>query len=121
MSVDATTPRVGRVTDENLAAEAARRRAALGFSVRKMAEQTGVHRDSIGRIERGDDTLDRFTVDRYLSALDRLEGRLGMDNPDHVINVIELADGTKVTFTGTSASVADAAAAFLANRDNRDD
>ena len=117
MSAVDDASRVSQVNDETLGQKVSGRRADMGFSVRRMAEETGVSRESIAKIERDDPSLDEFTVDRYLSALDRIEKRLGMQNPDHMVNVIELPDGTKVTFTGTSVQVADAAAAFLAHRD----
>lgn len=107
---------IGQMVDPSRAQACIHRRTSLGFSVRKMADETGVSRESITKIERGDPSVDQFTIDRYLSALDRMENRLGVTDPEHVVNLIELPDGTKVTFTGTSANVAASAAAFLANR-----
>lgn len=108
------------VTNETVGQEIARRRAALNMSVRQLHEASGVHRNTLGKIERDDPTVEPFTVERVRQALERLEHRYGVDAPDSVIQVleIELPDGTKakVTYTGTPENVAEAAARFLAKR-----
>lgn len=105
------------VDDQSVGQQIKQRRTNLDYSLRRMAAETGIHRDTLTKVEADDPTVDDFSVDRYLSALDRIERRLGVDNPDHVVNVIELPDGTRVTFTGTPLGVAEAATEFLRSRE----
>lgn len=109
--------RVTRVTDELAGARIKSRRLALGLSLRAMAEESGVHRTTLTRIESGAPGVEEHSMSRVLATLDRLEHRYGLDDPSHTVSVIELPDGSRVTFTGSPDGVAEAAARFLASRD----
>lgn len=105
-----------RVADETVGQQVTRRRQALGLSGRELHEKSGVHRNTIAKIEKDDPTVEEFTVARLLQALDRLEHRYGVDQPDRVVSRVRLPDGTEVFFEGDAAGVAEAAEAFLAKR-----
>src|SRR3712207_4453156 len=93
-----------------------RRRKVLRLSGPQLADEIGVHRNTIGRIERDEPNVDHDTIEAVLVGLERLEKRWGADRPDDVVQVIELPDGTKATFTGSVDNVAELVARFLANR-----
>lgn len=95
---------VAAVPDETVGEQVKRRRIALGLSLRQLEDEAGVNRARLSAIERGDAKVREITTSRVLSTLDRLERRYGMDDPEEVVNVleVELADGRKVraTFSG---------------------
>lgn len=109
------------VTDETRGQQFANRREALRMSVRQLHEATGIARGTIAKIEHDDPSVEDFTVERLARELDRLERRHGIENPDQVLQVVELPDGTRVTHTGSPAGVAEAAARFLAERAGQPD
>lgn len=117
-----TLDRVASEADENetVGQQVRRRREALPMSGRELSAASGVHRNTIAKIEKDDPSVEEFTVARLLAALDRLEHRYATDDPDMVVQVmeIELPDGrrVRVTHTGTAANVAEAAMQFLRER-----
>lgn len=92
------------VPDETVGAQVKRRRTALHMSLRQLAEEANVDRARITALENGAENVREITTSRILATLSRLEKRYGVDDPDEVVNVleVELADGRKVraTFTG---------------------
>lgn len=96
---------VAVVPDESLGEQVKRRRMALGLSLRQLEDEAGVGRARLAAIEKGDDKVREITTSRVLSTLDRLEHRYGVDDPDAVVNVleVEMPDGRKVraTFQGS--------------------
>lgn len=112
--------RVAPVTDETTGGAVVRRRTALGLSVRRLQEESGVHRNTIAKIERDDASVEEFTVARVIAALDRLERRYSTDDPNYIVSRIELPDGSKLFFEGTPGDVGEAVAKYLAERDSSD-
>lgn len=110
------TSTLARVRDETVGQQVARRRDALGMSVRALQEATGVHRNTIGKIEKDDPSVEEFTIARLIQGLEKLERRYGMDDPERTVSRIRLPDGTEVYFEGSPDGVAEAAEAFLAKR-----
>lgn len=87
----------------------------MGISARSLAEQAGVDRESVKSARQGRARPATFGV--LEATLDRLEHEMGPDDPEPLVSVIELPDGTRVTFQGGSpAEVAQAAVDFLAAR-----
>lgn len=121
MSHAEATLTVGRVTNESVGTRARHRRDALGLSLRRAAEQTGVSRPTIVKIEEDDPTADDLSVSRLMAAYARLERRYGMDAPEEVVNMLEvdLGDGriARSTFTGTPEGVAEATARLIRELD----
>lgn len=107
---------VTRVTEESTGHHVRRRREALGKSVRQLAEDSGVHRNTIGKIEADDPSVEDFTVQRLLRALDRLEHRYSTHDPERVLSRVTLPDGTTAVFEGSPDGVAEALAKFLESR-----
>lgn len=107
---------LARVANETVGQQVARRRTALKLSVRELHERSGVHRNTIAKIEKDDPSVEEFTTARLLQALDRLEHRWGTNDPDRIVSRIRLSDGTEVFFEGDATGVAQAAEAFLAKR-----
>lgn len=106
------TVSVASVPDETLGERVRRRRMALGYSLRQLGTEAGVDRVRISSIEKGEQVTE-LVLSRVLTTLDRLERFHGVDDPDEVVNVLELPDGTRVTFTGSPEGVAEAAENFL--------
>ncbi len=76
LAIDSETP---------VGAQIAARRAALGMTVKGLAELAGVHRDTISAIEAGGGQTPRpATVGAIMRALDRFEEEVGVDLPDGV-------------------------------------
>lgn len=87
----------------------------MGISARDLAQQAGVDRESVKSAREGRARPATFGI--LEATLGRLEREMGADEPDPLVSVIELADGTRVTFRGgTPEAVAQAAADFLAKR-----
>lgn len=118
MSQVLVTPKVGHVETESTGELARARREALGLSKRRAAQATGVSRPTIDKVEDDDPTADELSVSRLMAAYARLENR--DPEPVEIVNVIELEDGTRVTFTGSPDGVAEAAARFIAEHRGRE-
>lgn len=112
MSATMAATRVSGVADDESAGrEIQRRRMRLGMYVTDLAKESGVNRNTIAAIEKGEvDSRDR-TVGKLLSTLDRLEGDMARDFPDAVTEAAEAAESVgdeldlvEVRVTGPSSS-----------------
>lgn len=91
---------VAGVAEETTGERVRRRRMTLGLSLRQLAAEAGVDRVRISKMEK-DEPVSELVAGRVLATLDRLDRFHGVDNPDEVVNVIEvdLADGRTVRAT----------------------
>lgn len=107
---------VGLMDEAPRALRLIQRMDRMGISARSLAEQAGVDRESVKSARQGRARPATFGV--LEATLDRLEYEMGPDEPaEPMVSVIELPDGTRVTFQGGSPSeVAQAAVDFLAAR-----
>lgn len=58
------------------------RRVRMGLSVRQLAEQAGVDRGRLAKLEAGDPNVRETTIGKIDGALARLEQEFGMNDPD---------------------------------------
>lgn len=72
-------PRLSRV-DQDAGARIGRRRSKLGMTLKGLAEESGVDRDTLSKIEKGGPSRGS-TIGMINSTLDRLEHEMGMDLP----------------------------------------
>jgi transcriptional regulator with XRE-family HTH domain len=94
----------------------AQRMDRLGLGNRELARLSGMSRNTIAAARTGASSA--TTYGKLEKALDDFERETGADQPDESVAVVELADGTRVTFRGVSAEeAARFAAEFLAHRD----
>lgn len=85
----------------------------LGMGNREMARVSGVSRNTVASARAG--KAQSATYGKLERALETIETETGADIPDEAVAVIELPDGTTVTFRGVSAEeAARFAAEFLA-------
>lgn len=93
------------------------RRTALGLTAKALAERAGVDRSRVAAAEAGG-PVRPSTMGALDAALTQLEAEVSgpYDAPDHITNVIEMPDGTKVTFVGSPENVVEAAQRFLKRR-----
>lgn len=105
------------ITDDQRARVKARRER-LGMSQRDLEKESGVNRATIAAVETGDRNVRAASVQVISATLDRIEQEISgpYDAPEQVTNVIELPDGTRVTFVGSPENVVEAATRFLSRR-----
>lgn len=112
------------VTDESVGAEVARRRIALGYDRVELADKAGVHRNTLAKLELGDPSVSAVTTQKVLAAITRLERLHGADEPEEIVNVLEvdLGDGrtARATFTGSPEGVAEAVAQLVRKLESKD-
>ena len=89
------------------------RRSQLGLSVRELAARSGVNRETVTRVEAGEDRVRESSFGPLERTLDDLEQQTGMDTADIVTSTIELPDGTKITFSGAADGVVEAVQKYL--------
>lgn len=116
MATETARHKVAGVTEEMTGQSVKRRRLALGLSVRQMADESGMSRATVAKIEADDETVEDYTRARLGAALDRLEHRYGVEDPEQVTTRLELPDGTVAFFTGSPANVAETLSEFLRRR-----
>lgn len=105
-----------RVVTESVGDEVDRRLGRMGLEYQDFAVRAGVHVNTLRKIRKGDPSVEPFTVARVLRVIEELEREMGLTEPEKVVNVIELPDGTRVLFEGSSEGVAEAARRFLRDR-----
>lgn len=93
------------------------RRMALGMSVTALGKAAGVDRSRVSAAESGS-AIRSSTLGAIEAALDEAEKARanGGDGQPRVTSLLELPDGTKITFIGSAEDVADAARRFAAKR-----
>lgn len=90
------------------------RRERLGVTKTALAKRAGVDRSRVTKVEEGVE-LRGATMRAIEQALDAYESeheQAGATPPEQMISVIELSDGTRVTFTGSPENVVEAAHRF---------
>jgi transcriptional regulator with XRE-family HTH domain len=115
MTAVAIAPRMFRVSEETTGEQVERRLARLGINQEEFAKLAGVHVRTLRKI-RNDVPVEDMPRAKVLRTLDRLEVEYGIDQPEKIVNVVELPDGSRVVFEGSPEGVAEAAARFLRER-----
>lgn len=108
---------VMRVTEPSPRALRLRQRLdRLGLPDRELSRLSGVNRSTIAKALRGESRS--TTYGKLERVLADLEEESGLTDAEEFVAHLELADGTKVTFSGmTPEEAARAARAFLRERD----
>lgn len=110
------TSSVPFVGDVDLGKRIRARRMALGMSVTALAKTAGVDRSRVSAAENGA-SIRSSTLGAIEATLDRAErDRAARGNQADTTSVIELGDGTRVTFVGSAENVVEAAQRFLKRR-----
>lgn len=105
-----TVPFVG---DAELGIRLRARRMALGMSVTALANKAGVDRSRVSAAESGA-SIRSSTLGAIEAALTQAEKARA--STDGATSILELPDGTKITFIGSPDDVADAARRFLSRQ-----
>jgi transcriptional regulator with XRE-family HTH domain len=97
---------------ESVGQEVKRRRVALNMTQKALSAAAGVDRGAVIRVEAGR-SYHEATLMKLRGALAQLEKRHGISQPEQVVGVHELADGTRVSFSGSPEAVVVALRAYL--------
>lgn len=115
-TLERAAPSVPFVGDPELGQRIRTRRMALGMSVTALAKLAGVDRSRVSAAESGA-SVRSSTLGAIEAALSQAEANAASGKgTDGATSILELPDGTKVTFIGSADDVADAARRFLSRR-----
>lgn len=90
------------------------RRERLGVTKTALAKRAGVDVSRVRKVEAGVGLRDSTmrAIERALDAFEDEERHMDSPSVEQMVSVIELADGTRVTFTGSPENVVEAAHRF---------
>ena len=94
------------------------RKEALGMPDAMLAREANLSRGVVDRAMHGRSVLPA-SLGAMEAALDRVEEEAGPPPEPEQTATVELLDGTRVTFTGSAAGVAEAAETFLRRMDDK--